>query len=131
MRIPNEQTYTSADLEAYREILLSTNAHRRNHSASKPMIGNKGHKYGKIVSVVLSSGDRNVGGITHQGRGLPIDDAMTVTDNTIDYVYWDDPNELVDRLRLLLASRDVGHTGHDNEIVSIIEELREAALVIN
>ncbi|RLU15684.1 hypothetical protein DMN91_011439 [Ooceraea biroi] len=31
--------------------------------------------------------------------------AMRVTDNKINYVHWDDPNELVDRLRLIEASR--------------------------
>ena len=83
------------------------------------------------MSVLLSSRDSNVGGIAREGSGLPIDDAMTVTDNAINYVYWDDANELVDRLRLLLASRDAGHTGHDNEIASIVEELREAGLIVN
>ncbi|KAG5314515.1 YMD3 protein, partial [Pseudoatta argentina] len=46
--------------------------------------------------------------------------------SVINYIYWDDPNEIVDRLRLLEPSRQVGHKGHDNEILSIIEELREA-----
>ena len=68
---------------------------------------------------------------TRQGRGLPIDESMTVTDNAIDYVYWDDPNELVDRLGLLVASRAAGHTGHDNEITSIVEELREDGRILN
>lgn len=43
--------------------------------------------------------------------------------------YWDDANELVDRLRLLVSSTSAGHTGHSNEIISIIEELREANLI--
>lgn len=47
----------------------------------------------------------------------------------INYTYWDDPNELVERLRLLTASQTAGHTGHDNEIISIIEELREADII--
>ncbi|KYN20113.1 hypothetical protein ALC57_07541 [Trachymyrmex cornetzi] len=51
---------------------------------------------------------------------------MTLNDNKIDYIHWDDPNDIVDRLRLLEASRQAGHNGHDNEILSIIEELREA-----
>ena len=34
-----------------------------------------------------------------------------------------DPNELVERLELLLASKDAGNTGVHNEIVSICEEL--------
>ena len=48
----------------------------------------------------------------------------------IDYVHWDDPNDLVNRLRLLMASQNSGHTGHTNEIVSILEELREAGIIV-
>lgn len=32
-------------------------------------------------------------------------------------VYWNDPNELVDRLRLLLASQAAGNTSLPNEIL--------------
>jgi len=49
----------------------------------------------------------------------------------IDYVHWDDFNELVDRMRLLEALRQAGHNAHDNEMLSIIEELREADIIIN
>ena len=34
---------------------------------------------------------------------------MTLNENKIDYVHWDDFNELVDRLRLLEASRQAGY----------------------
>jgi len=44
-------------------------------------------------------------------------------------VYWNDPNELVSRLRLLLASQAAGNTGVSNEILSIYEELLEAGLI--
>ena len=37
------------------------------------------------------------------------------------------PKELVDRL--LWSSKVAGHTGHDNEIMSIIEELREWGII--
>lgn len=47
----------------------------------------------------------------------------------MDYVYWDDPNELVDRLRLLIAETSAGNNSHTNEIHSIIEELREANII--
>ena len=43
-----------------------------------------------------------------------------------EFVYWDSADELVDRLRLLLASKQAGNTNLNNEIMSIIEELREA-----
>ncbi len=47
----------------------------------------------------------------------------------MDYVYWDDPNELVDRLRLLMAEQAAGNMSHTNEIHAIIEELREAGYI--
>lgn len=50
------------------------------------------------------------------------------TDKPI-FEYWNDPNELVDRLRLLIASTNAGHEGHENEIESIIEELREENII--
>uniref|UniRef100_A0A8D9EKD8 DUF8207 domain-containing protein n=1 Tax=Cacopsylla melanoneura TaxID=428564 RepID=A0A8D9EKD8_9HEMI len=59
------------------------------------------------------------------GKGI----LMTDSRNTKDYVFWDDPNELVQRLHLLHASRSAGHSGHNNEIISIVEELREAGYI--
>jgi len=43
-------------------------------------------------------------------------------------VYWNDPNELVDRLRLLLASQSAGNTGVSNEILAIFEEFYESGI---
>lgn len=43
--------------------------------------------------------------------------------------FWDNPNELVDRLRLLISSTSVGHNNHNNEIISIIEELKEVNII--
>jgi len=37
---------------------------------------------------------------------------MTLNDNAIDYVHWDDPNVLVNRMRLLKASRQASHNDH-------------------
>lgn len=47
----------------------------------------------------------------------------------MDYVNWDNPNEIVNRLRLLMASQAAGNTSHANEIISIMEELREAEII--
>lgn len=46
------------------------------------------------------------------------------------YEYYDDPNELCDRLRLLISSKKAGNTNHDQEINSIIEELRERNIIV-
>jgi len=120
-KFPDETICTNADKQKYKSILLTTNAHRRGHSTHNPIMGNKGHKYKSIIAPLLSS--------KRVGRGIPR--TVTLNDNKIDYIHWDDPNELVDRLRLLEASRQAGHNAHDNELLSIIEELREAGLIIN
>lgn len=44
-------------------------------------------------------------------------------------VYWNDLNELYDRLRLLLASKAAGNTGVGNEIISNFEKLLESGLI--
>ena len=127
MRTPDVSTYTDKDKRTYRTILFTTSAHKRGRSAGRPVMGNKGYKYRNIIAPLVQPSSNKVG--TTKGAGLP--SAVRLTDNAIDYVHWDDPNELVDRLRLLDASRRAGNDAHDNEILSIIEELREAGFVIN
>ena len=40
-----------------------------------------------------------------------------------------DPNSLLERLDLLLASQDAGHTGVGNELVSICDELKRQGVL--
>lgn len=51
-------------------------------------------------------------------------------DNRIVYEYFDDPNELCDRLKLLLSSKMAGNTNHIQEMNSIVEELRELGYIV-
>ncbi|KYM94639.1 hypothetical protein ALC62_14726 [Cyphomyrmex costatus] len=127
MRFSNESICTDDDVQTYKSILLTTNAYRRGHNAGNQVLGNKGHKYKNIIAPLVLG--KKVGTVIKKKLDLPC--AMSLTDNRIDYVHWDDPNDLVDRLRLLEASRQADHNGHDNEILSIIVELREAGLIIN
>jgi len=53
---------------------------------------------------------------------------MALNDNKIDYIHWDNPNELMDCLRLLDASRRASNNAYNNDSV---EELRKADLIIN
>jgi len=55
---------------------------------------------------------------------------MTLNDNVIDYVHRDDPNECGSHA----IARNFApscHNAYDNEMLSVIEELREAGIVIN
>ncbi|KYN08268.1 hypothetical protein ALC62_00751 [Cyphomyrmex costatus] len=125
MKFLNESISTDDDVQTYKSILLTTNAYLRGHNAGNQVLGNKGHKYKNIVAPLV------LGKKTGIKKKFDLPCAMSLTDNRIDYVHWDNPNELVDRLRLLEVSRQAGHNGHDNEFLSIIEELREAGLIIN
>uniref|UniRef100_A0A8D8PUM4 DUF8207 domain-containing protein n=1 Tax=Cacopsylla melanoneura TaxID=428564 RepID=A0A8D8PUM4_9HEMI len=61
----------------------------------------------------------------YEGTGLMLDN-----DRDINYIYFDDPNELVDRLHLLKSSQAAGNKlAHNNEIISIEEELREGQYI--
>lgn len=114
------------DLKTYAKIMQHTGLHLNKLNKVK---ANKGVKYKNIIARLA---------------GVPVQDVEDNPDTTIGgqlqlqhteapvrYVFWDDPNELVERLELLVGERDAGHTGLDNEILSILEELRERGLVIN
>jgi len=66
--------------------------------------------------------------VGYKGKGLALP-MLVKPDYKPEYIYWDDPNELVERLRLLAAEYQAGNTAHSNEIMAILEELREADLI--
>lgn len=41
----------------------------------------------------------------------------------------DNPNEICERLKLLVSSKTAGNSNHNQEINSILEELRERHLI--
>lgn len=110
------QNYSFKDGQVYKDILLATNAYKRNYDPSQQVMGTKSYKYVKVIKPLLSG---------HYGAGL----MKEVNNAPKEYVYWNTPHELVERLRMLHASRVAGHTGHDNEILSIEEELREEGII--
>ncbi|XP_051154992.1 uncharacterized protein LOC127291686 [Leptopilina boulardi] len=107
---PKEALISSDDFLNYKEILIATNAHRKNYSPSESVNISRTSKYTDVIAKLIKSTPKKSG-----GGG--------------DYIYWDDPNELVDRLRLLIGSQQAGNPSHNNEIMSIIEELREARII--
>lgn len=63
----------------------------------------------------------------YEGKGL--EKTFIPYAEHIAYEYYDDPNELCDRLRLLISSKTSGNSNHDQEINSILEELRESGII--
>lgn len=70
-----------------------------------------------------------------RGAGMKMKKTMDLSfipyksNNNIVYEYFDNPNELCERLRLLISSRVAGNTNHMQEINSILEELRELGCI--
>lgn len=127
---PNFSLITEDDKIVYKDILCMTNAHKRDYSTKGQIKGDKGAKYKLIIKpLFIENAKENCSTLSKNKKvGGYIRLFKKYKKNT-DYVYWDDPNELVERLKLLIASKNAGNNIHDNEIVSIIEELKEAGIV--
>lgn len=117
---PDSNIVEEKDKLTYKDILIHTNAHKRGYSPNGQIQGNSGLKYCKFIKPLFVESNKK------QGGNLPV---LKKYKRNTDYIYWDDPNELIDRLKLLVASKNAGNTNHDNEIISIIEELQEAGII--
>lgn len=141
----NPSQYTEQDLIVYKQMLMHTHAHRRNFKATNEINRNeKDKKYVELIRhifpLVPSSEKRKnsnsktkrspIGGTLKRKNSLQTNYMIHHKLKRAEYAYWDNPNELVERLKLLISSQKAGHTGHNNEIISIIEELREADIIV-
>lgn len=147
-------TFTQNDLKTYKTMLMYTKAHVSEDGKIK---SNRGYKYTNIISNMFpprkrtkrlslalevlnkSIQDRDLRrkvamprvppGFQEKRKKLGEGLMLKVNNAIVNYTHWDDPNELCDRLRLLVASKYAGNTNHDSEIVSILEELKEADII--
>lgn len=131
----NPKDSTPKDRADYARILKMTHALHRNNDPEQQIIGTRSKKYLKIIKPLLKTSEKkNISTPKSKtlrskkeklGFGI-YDQSMYVDNKPYDYIYWDDVNELVDRLALLWASKRAGNVvAHNNEISSIEEELRE------
>ncbi len=122
---PIRSKITVEDEEKYRDILNITSAHRRDYDPNKQIRGSILPKYNKYIKI--KSATRIPNQKSCSGTGMLA--SVVYNNKPIEYVYWDDPNEMVDRMRLLMASTRAGNGNHQNEIMSIIEELKERHII--
>lgn len=129
-RIPDK--FKESDRMTYKEIVENTNAARRNYDPSEQIQGT-GRKYSAIIKPLLfpkppkpASTRARTASVTKQGKGIQI---LKFNNKRVEFVPWKDPNKLVDWLRILLSSKSAGHTGHNNEIIYIIDELRASKII--
>jgi hypothetical protein len=140
---PDPSVVNEGDKKTYIKILKRTNAERKYYRSDGPLRDDKKSvKYRDFIAPYVrqprnrieKSGEglpnyRPRNRIEKFVKGLPKYKIARQEGRQVEYVHWDDPNELVDRLRLVIASRAAGHTGHSNEILSIMQELREAGVI--
>lgn len=110
---------TQEDKENYKRILELSSAHKVNFKPDGNVSKLLSYKFITIIKPLFK-----------YPRAQSVGFGIKVSNhNPIEYVYWNDVNEIVDRLRLLVASQAAGNNAHVNEITSIIEELKEAGVI--
>ena len=107
----NPKNYTDEDYDIYKHLMIKTNAiHKEDDPYNIRAKGNyRGSKWKNIVNPIWKEIMKNMGE-EYEGEGV--------------VVIPSDPNALLERLDLLLASQKAGHTGVRNELVSICDELK-------
>ena len=131
--------FDKEDKDEYERLMVKTNALHREYDPSNPRPrGSIGKKWKNIL-----------GPIWYKKQGFSEEDAFRMTKDKnyrkrlikkmrkIKYEYEgegvvvipSDPNALLERLDLLLASQEAGHTGVRNELVSICDELKRQGVL--
>lgn len=126
-RIPDDEIFDDQDLAAYKDILQRTNAHKRGYKYRNNVNRGNSVKYRTVIAKLFPKTLYGGTGRTpSKGKDLVV---MKSLKKNPDIVYWDNANELCDRLRLLVVSAETGNNSHTNEIINIIEELKEAKVI--
>ena len=117
------------DLDNYEKNIIATNAHKKHYKSKNEVRNSRSFKDKNFIERLISTSSSRSKSRNSSGQGIIPQHMIAREGNQLDYIYWDDPNELVNCLRLLLASQAAGNPSHTNEIISIIEELREAKVI--
>ena len=106
---PDPEYFTKEDYENYAKLMVKTNAlYRDNNPKSSRTKNSRSDKWNLIRLIRAKRGE-------YEGEGV--------------VVIPGDPNALLERLDLLLASQEAGHTGVGNELVSICDELKRQGVL--
>ena len=109
-KTPKEDSYDNKDYMNYERLMVKTNALHRDYDPTNPLPrGSKSNKWKNILAPIWHTREH------YEGKGTVIMSS--------------DPNALLERLDLLLASQEAGHTGVVNELVSICDELKRQGVL--
>lgn len=108
---PLDGSYNEEDLESYSVIMRRTNAIRSEKNPNRPKL-NTGFKWKELLKPIWNEqkkGGKRASTSKKKGKGLEFLPS--------------DPAQLLEQLKLSLASNQAGNTGERNRIVSILETL--------
>ena len=107
------QNFTDMDYDNYRYLIITSNVLHRGNNPKNPYPKASGsYKWTFLLSPIWFGVKPKKG---FEGKGV--------------VVIPSDPNALLERLDLLLASQEAGHTGVRNELVSICDELKRQGVL--
>ena len=94
----------------YVKIIIKTNVLYKNNNPKNPYPkSSKGNKWNFLLKTIWKNRKE------YEGKGI--------------IILPSNPNALLERLDLLLASKKAGHTGVGNELVSICDELKRQGVL--
>ena len=109
----NPKNFTDKDYDDYEDLMIMTNALHRNNDEGNPHPKGSGSiKWRKLLSPIWHRKKGNVYTFPKKKEGYQGEGVVVIPS---------DPNALLERLDLLLASQEAGHTGVRNELVSICD----------
>ena len=117
----NPKKYSDQDYDDYHDLMIMTNALHRNNDEGNP--NPKASRSYKWVNILSPIWFRKKGFLYEPPKGKEGYEGKGVV------VIPSDPNALLERLDLLLASQEAGHTGVRNELVSICDELKRQGVL--
>ena len=106
---PDDDYFDENDYHEYGKLMVKTNALHKNYNPNNPYPRSSRSDKWYLVSQIWADKEG------YEGEGV--------------VVIPSDPNALLERLDLLLASQKAGHTGVRNELVSICDELKRQGVL--
>ena len=104
------KNFTNDDYQNYAKLMVKSNTlHRNNNPKDSHSKSNRGYKWKNILRNIWDKREH------YTGSGLTVIPS--------------DPNALLERLDLLLATQDAGHTGVGNELTSICDEFKRQGVI--
>lgn len=135
MEHPNNELYNDEDLKNYATIVLKSGTFRPNNnlSARRFKIDNGGYKYEEIILPILYEAGIKQRSKTStpikkkDAEGSGLQKIVTTTNAFPEYIYYNNIDELLERLYILYGELKAGNTNTSikNEIIEIISEFKK------